>query len=479
MSQEVAPEQQQNTYNGTAVNLPQPELIKVPARGNDAVKFMPSFAQRLKGLFEAKTIKNGYMDLPHVNDYNGYGYGYGYGYGFDGSTSTYRLSHNNASNMSAATQEQVLNPSDPTTSAPTNDPYYGTGYATGGKTLPNYPSEPGTLDASLVGPSKFILITDFPSRLKFTTGSLTAAYILETLSVLLLFALALVMYSAPYPDRYFRLNDPSISYPVLPVILPDYAVGIINTLCPAALILIIWVLFVRNGHDLLHAILGLCISLAFAFFFTTFLWVVVGGFRPDFLERCNPNMATVASLTPSRTKTYSNAIYFSQTEICQGYPNNQWNFGGFSPAFPSATAATAMAGWFFAMLYICAKTNTWRLSLGHFWKFLPFVFFPICVILAVSLTRLRDNSNGWWDVTIGWGLGLATSLIAYRLEYCSIFGMSCYIPNYYLWRHVNKYILSKLGMSDGGYEKPNLLKKKTSSEDTVISIAPPIVAAKP
>ncbi|KAL0477531.1 PA-phosphatase related-family protein [Acrasis kona] len=403
------------------------EAVNVNEIDNDSITAPPTASERLRGIFESKTVENGYFDLPHLDDYEGTGKGYGYGYGYDGS---FKKRFHHSTSAGNLYQDEFHN------AAPDNS------YSTFKSSSDGYNAP--SVEGKLIGPSKFVAITDFPSRLTFKRPDMIFAYILEWITAFALFGLGLVMYSAPYPDRWFRLSDASLSYPALPSILPDWSIFVINIACPLALVAIIWLAVVRNGHDLHHAVLGLAASLSFAFFFSTFLWVVVGGLRPDFLERCNPNMNIVNSLKTQRTKAYSSDVYFRQSEICQSYFNNVWSFGTYSPAFPSATASSAMAGWFFAMLYIGGKTNTWRLSLGHFWKFLPFVFFPMCSMLAVSLTRIRDNSNSWYDVCMGWVIGLVTSLVSYRLHYCSIFGMSCYIPNYYLWRHVNKYILEKL-----------------------------------
>lgn len=152
---------------------------------------------------------------------------------------------------------------------------------------------------------------------------------------------------------------------------------------------------VRSWHDFHHAALGLTESLSLTLLMVGALQVTVGRLRPDFRDRCIPN---VSDLT------------------CTG--NAQVILDG-RRSFPSKQTALAFAGGTFLTLYLAGKLGWLRDD--AFWK-VPVILAPMLGATFLGVAQVVNNRNHWEDVLIGGLLGAAAAFISYHLHFSDLFG---------------------------------------------------------
>lgn len=226
------------------------------------------------------------------------------------------------------------------------------------------------------------------------------------LDILALLVMLLLIYMFYFifkpPKQYFMLSDPSISYPVLPVIIPNILLGILLTI-PFFLILFSHILFWWNRIDFYTSILGQLLAYVIAVLLTSFMWSLIGGLRPTFLSVCNVDYSRVTSLTQ----------YYTQ-DICSTKNLSVDVFHG----FPSGHASTAFAGYTFFACYLAART---RLYYGaRIWKILLFLS---CLIIAsyIAFSRYSDKSHSANQLLLGSFIGIFTGFFTYRMLFLNGF----------------------------------------------------------
>lgn len=184
-------------------------------------------------------------------------------------------------------------------------------------------------------------VFDFPSfRNRYTTRSLIASYVIDWIFIAIMYLIVGGFSLAPKPDIPFTLDDPSLSYPLVKEIIPVWMFFLLCIAVPIMLFAIIYLMvriknaviqrqkqkkkenkrnwaWRRDGdqiqygykrmnsqqkknktlehytsldyidiHDLHHAILGLLASVMISLIFSSFLWIVVGGLRPNHYAEC-------------------------------------------------------------------------------------------------------------------------------------------------------------------------------------------------
>jgi membrane-associated phospholipid phosphatase len=146
-------------------------------------------------------------------------------------------------------------------------------------------------------------------HLRFIFTRLSFSYILDWLIIIVFFGIAGAFTLLDPVKRDFSLTDRTISFPFRNDTISIFVLFLIAVVGPAAIILIICLLFVRLPTDLdsgpirkivqwkrklweVHAgIIGLALALSLSFFITQTMKNLFGKHRPDFLARCNPDIA--------------------------------------------------------------------------------------------------------------------------------------------------------------------------------------------
>ncbi len=150
-----------------------------------------------------------------------------------------------------------------------------------------------------------------------------------------------------------------------------------------------------------RALGGLCAAIGLTWVVTCGIKNIVGGIRPDFVDRCWPDGAT-------------------QTWISTGVPdcsgdNDTVQQGRRS--FPSGHTSMSFAGFVYCSLYLAAwlrigRDDHRRASWHGIWK-ICVVVAPVVAATFIGLTRIRDYWHHWEDVTVGALLGTAFAVLAW------------------------------------------------------------------
>ncbi len=188
-------------------------------------------------------------------------------------------------------------------------------------------------------------------------------------------------------DRTLTLpyqKQPSLSLPVsvgLSVGVPLLGLGLAQ-------------LGIRSGHDLHHGMLGLVEAMALTAFSTQMLQVVTGRLRPDWFERCRPNIETLKCTGDADV-------------VAAG-----------RRSFPSLEASLAFAGGVYLSLYLAGHLQLSG-GAGWFWK-IPVLLTPLAGAVALSLLPVLDYRNHVGDVLVGGLLGTGFAILAYHLNFYPI-----------------------------------------------------------
>lgn len=195
----------------------------------------------------------------------------------------------------------------------------------------------------------------------------------------------------PAPEREWSPEDVSLLQPLhlgpslsLPVGL-GFAVG--APLVGMGLAQI----HLRSGHDFHHAMLSLVEALAASAFLSQLLQVTVGRLRPDWFERCRPDIETLDC-------TGDDGL------VAQG-----------RRSFPSMAASLSFAGGALLSLYLAGHLHPWR-GAGVAWK-LPLVLLPVAAAIPVSAIAVWEHRHHLSDVVVGAAIGTGFAILAYHLNF--------------------------------------------------------------
>jgi len=210
-------------------------------------------------------------------------------------------------------------------------------------------------------------------------------------------------------NQYINTND-YYAYPDRGEIIPTWGSALI-AIGANFIIISIAQIWIRDWRDWHHGILGTSAALAVSTLFQVSIKILIGGFRPDFLDICKPD------ITKAQGAGYG-GIYYDKS-ICTG---DKAKINDALESFPSGHSNAAFAGLLFLAFYLNAKLKLWGVARGHgsLWKML-LVFAPIWGATVLSLTRLVDHQHNWYDILCGAIIGIVFAIASYRAYYASIF----------------------------------------------------------
>jgi len=220
----------------------------------------------------------------------------------------------------------------------------------------------------------------------------------------------------------------NFAYPILKEIIPTWMSGAIAG-GSGIIVLGISQIWLRDFSDFHHGLLCLVTSLLASSWFQVICKVMIGGFRPNFLQVCQPDMSKA-----SGQGYYS--VYYDHS-ICTGDKSAVYDA---LESFPSGHSAVAFAGNLFISLYLNSKLKLWGTEYAPVWK-LFVVFTPILGAVLLSLCRLVDYTHHWYDISAGALIGVMFAFATYRMHYCSIFDPA---TNSLLLPHKNQRIYGEI-----------------------------------
>lgn len=247
------------------------------------------------------------------------------------------------------------------------------------------------------------------------------SYIIDYVLLAFFFGLVTVFIYLYAPSNItpFRLNDPSISYPLLP---ETVSVLLLVVICgiPPLLVFIVAQYWFRSWHDLHHAILGFLETLVIFVFVAEILKKAVGALRPDFLARCQPGLNGICTGAPAVIAVGRNA-------------------------FPSGHAGFAFGAYSFLAFYLIAKFKPLQKD-GYLHQLLIIL---ACFMIAtwITITRVTNFMHTWGECIAGAFFGVLIAASCYFLHYHWIVGAYSHVPKLRSKKASLKEIL--LGRSEG------------------------------
>ncbi|CCH43768.1 Lipid phosphate phosphohydrolase 1 [Wickerhamomyces ciferrii] len=231
--------------------------------------------------------------------------------------------------------------------------------------------------------------------------------------------------------REFLINDPTIQHPFTQFeTIDDKKCILISSLVPLVLICLVtlgkhnWKFnkIINNNKffNFLHlSILGLALSLSITGFITFFLKNMIARPRPDFIDRCKPDLL----------KIKPNKFLYS-IDICTN-DNYELILEGLRST-PSGHASIAFSGLHYVTLFLFAQLSVWsnrkRIHL------LLLSVLPEFIALFIALSRTQDYRHHFGDIFMGTLIGVGISYITYRKIFPS-FADENYQDVYYLKEH--------------------------------------------
>jgi len=239
-------------------------------------------------------------------------------------------------------------------------------------------------------------------------------------------ATSLGIYQAPlasvrtFPITFSESGDivyPEFSYPIRAWIISPALSGILGALVPIAVIVLAQIR-IRSFWDTNNGIIGVLYSLILSALFQVIIKMLVGGFRPYFLEVCQPDI----SLAAGHNVTHLNGVGFHQimytADICTN-PNK----GAIKTAmtsFPSGHATTAFAGFVFLFLWMNAKLKVWSNHRASFY-WLALIMAPLLGAVLMACALSINQNHHWYDILAGSVIGTVMAFASYRICYAAIF----------------------------------------------------------
>jgi len=255
----------------------------------------------------------------------------------------------------------------------------------------------------------------YPQNDHFSFGLSWRRFFIDFFGVLAILLLVFYFYMiAPAPPLRFSLSDPALMYPDMNPYVPSVIVSLLSILLPIAVVLLFNIFISWNKYDIYSGLYGAILAYCMALLLTTTLWGFLGGLRPHFLAKCDPDPVLAATQG-----------YYKTIDICR-------NKGAFTQdtyhGFPSGHASTGFAGCTFVSSYFAAHFMMYRNgnALKVFFFLLPFV----CACW-LSLCRIVDYHHSSMQVFVGIVIGIISGLFGYKMAYVNGF-----VFGYGRWAHI-------------------------------------------
>jgi len=249
--------------------------------------------------------------------------------------------------------------------------------------------------------------SEYRFKVKEGTG-IKLAYIMDWVFVLFLIFVGVVFDPAPVFEKYItqgELDSGTYSYPLRPNSFPSWALLPACILFPVLVILLcLKVLKKTRGIHVHHAMLGLFMSLGFTNCLTTFLKLMIGRPRPDFLARCFDS--NVPDPIPWEKPGYP-ACTGNPAVIAEG-----------RRSFPSGHSSMSWSSQFYLTLFLINFFDAFDEE-GHPWK-LFVSSLPSCGAVFVAASRVSDYWHHTTDVLAGSILGIVIAYISYKQQHYKV-----------------------------------------------------------
>ncbi|KAJ2894452.1 PAP2 superfamily protein [Zalerion maritima] len=240
-------------------------------------------------------------------------------------------------------------------------------------------------------------------------------------------AAALGIYQAPlaavrtFPVTFDQSGDivyPEFAYPYRGWIIPAWLSGVLSAGVPGLIIVLVQ-FRIKSFRDGANAIIGLFYSLILSCLFQVVMKMLVGGFRPYFLDVCKPDVSdeyVQAHNASGLSGVGFHQSYFS-SEICT--TEDKATLKTAMTSFPSGHSTAAWAGFVYLFLYLNAKLKVFADYRPRAWK-VPVIFAPLLGSTLISCSLTIDQAHNWYDVLVGAVIGTVFAVACYRMVFAAI-----------------------------------------------------------
>lgn len=176
----------------------------------------------------------------------------------------------------------------------------------------------------------------------------------------------------------------------------------------------------------LDACLGYSLSGCVTLLFTEVLKVMCGRPRPDYIERCFPELIgqprskvsdkidELKELGPHVPNCTADNYTGNNVAVDQATLSKRMDNGRRS--FPSGHAAMSFFALFFVAFFIWGQLNAFQQKTKGAWRFVAgFLFIIPAFVIAVS--RTQDYRHHWEDIIVGGIIGTVFSYVSYRIYF--------------------------------------------------------------
>lgn len=221
-------------------------------------------------------------------------------------------------------------------------------------------------------------------------------------------AFFLVNFYVKPSERGFYCNDNDILYPLLPDIVPAYAVGLFAILGTIVFIVLVEFLNVeRFGDDknrkhfitsVYHGISLFALGLSITMLLTEIGKRWIGRLRPHFISVCNPDFKDINCTLPFNSFTQVLKYIDTSGSFCRG---DSSLITEARLSFPSGHSSTSFYAMVFLIIYIQARVTTLKLRFVK--VFVQLIAFSAAYLTSIS--RVKDYHHRGSDVIGGAVLG--------------------------------------------------------------------------
>jgi len=207
-----------------------------------------------------------------------------------------------------------------------------------------------------------------------------------------------------------------MAYPFRGWIIPTWLSGVLNAIGPIFFVLLTQIR-VRSLWDASNAIEGILLADICGTMFQVAVKKLIGGFRPWFLEACQPDV----SLAKGKDAGHLDGSGYQQVmftlDICTN-PDKKF-LETAATSFPSGHSVAALAGWGFLFLYWNAKFKIWADHKPALWK-IWIAYAPLLAAFIISCSLTIDAAHNWYDIAVGMLIGTIFAFGTYRMFYAAI-----------------------------------------------------------
>ncbi|KIV99863.1 uncharacterized protein PV09_08531 [Verruconis gallopava] len=330
-------------------------------------------------------------------------------------------------------------------------------------------------------------------------GRVWVSYIFDWVIVIVFLAIAGALNFVEPVKRDFSLTDRAISFPYRKDTISIPVLFIIAVAVPIVVIAVVSLLFVRfpiNSTDPrsssslwrrklweLHAgWLGLALATTLSLLLTQTMKNMFGKHRPDFLARCNPDVANMGNFTVGgfTSELLEGTSVLVDWQICISKNGSGVGYKEFIDgfrSFPSGHSTIAFAGLAYLSLYLATKLSTTIPGTASAFAgrsnareraaapplyLLVIVLIPIAAAIYIVSTRYTDNKHAGFDILFGSAEGLVCAWFAIRWYHPPIS-----IASGWAWAPRHKGTAFGVGMGVGSYADTSYAQKGRNGDADV------------